>query len=333
MSATPFSRLGIRNLVQIGSLVLLCALGLKFALFVRQMEAGGPVTLSRPAGVEAFLPIGALMGWKRFLSSGDWDLVHPAAMAIFGFAVASAFLLRKGFCSWLCPVGTLSEWAGRLGIRLFGKNFRPPRSLDLLLQLPKYLLLGFFLRVILTMSDVAISMFLKTPYYVMADVKMLHFFTKMSATTMGGLLLLALASLFLRNFWCRYLCPYGALLGLFSALSPTRIRRNEDSCIQCGKCNRACPNQIPVMDKTEVISPECTACMDCVCACPVEETLTLKAPFGIRFSPKGFALVFLGALLLTVVGFKSIGLWESRVHPDMFREYLPRIDAPFMRHP
>ncbi len=62
-----------------------------------------------PAGVEGFPPIGALMGWTRFLATSTWDGVHPAGMVILGFAGLISLLGRKSFCGWFCPVGTLSE--------------------------------------------------------------------------------------------------------------------------------------------------------------------------------------------------------------------------------
>jgi len=53
-------------------------------------------------------------------------------------------------------------------------------------------------------------------------------------------------SLVVRGFWCRYLCPYGGLLGILGMFSPTRIVRNPKSCIDCSACTHACPAFIKV---------------------------------------------------------------------------------------
>jgi NAD-dependent dihydropyrimidine dehydrogenase PreA subunit len=95
----------------------------------------------------------------------------------------------------------------------------------------------------------------------------------------GTLFLIAalIGSLWLPNNFCRYFCPMGAFLGILSKLSPTRIGRNESTCINCKKCDRVCPAQIDISTQPAVRSPECLACGDCVAQCPVAETLEFKA--------------------------------------------------------
>ena len=66
-----------------------------------------------------------------------------------------------------------------------------------------------------------------------ADIKMLHFFTHISTLALGVLIILLVLSILIRNFWCRYLCPYGALLAALSIFSVIKIRRNDDTCTQC----------------------------------------------------------------------------------------------------
>jgi hypothetical protein len=90
---------------------------------------------------------------------------------------------------------------------------------------------------------------------------------------------LAMASLFIQNFWCRYLCPYGALLGLTSWLSPLRIRRDAHACIDCSKCAKPCPSALPVDKLVTIKSAECTGCLECFKAhCTCRFPLRLWSP-------------------------------------------------------
>ena len=127
---------------------------------------------------------------------------------------------------------------------------------------------------------------MNSPYGVIADVKMLNFFRHIGQTGAIVLGVLAVASLLIQNFWCRYLCPYGALLGIASFFSPARIRRNPETCIDCAKCVKACPSALPVDTLVTIKSAECTGCLECVAVCPAKDTLGLSLPQIPVLSPR-----------------------------------------------
>ncbi|MDE3137833.1 MAG: 4Fe-4S binding protein, partial [Acidobacteriota bacterium] len=166
----------VRHAFQIAFLLLNVWIGAEFYLWVRGFELASPVSFSRPAGVDGWLPISGLMNLKVWIATGHIPSVHPAAMFLLVAFLAMAFLLRKAFCSWLCPVGTISEWLWRAGRKLLGRNFAPPRWLDVPLRGLKYLLLGFFLSAVVMMPAASIRNFMHTPFGLVADVKMLNFF-------------------------------------------------------------------------------------------------------------------------------------------------------------
>ncbi len=269
----------IRFVVQWMFVALNAWLGVQFYLWVLYFERGGAgLNVPRPAGVEGWLPIAGLMNSKYLLLTGHVPAIHPAAMFLFMAFLLMSLLLKKAFCAWLCPIGTLSENLWKLGRRVFGRNLRLPRWADIPLRGLKYLLLGFFLFVIGTMSAEALQAFMDTPYGLIADVKMLNFFRDMGHTAIIVMVLLVLGSMLVQNFWCRYLCPYGALMGLVSLLSPVKIRRDTEACIDCGKCARACPAGLPVDKLVQIRSAECTACMVCIAACSAQDALHFSLP-------------------------------------------------------
>lgn len=316
-----------RQVVQWAFLAWCIFLGIQFGLFVRHFETfGQSPAYIRPPGVEGFLPIGALVSLKAWLTSGTIDPVHPAALVLFVTFVAMALLAKKSFCSWLCPVGTLEEGLWKTGRRIFGRNFRMWRWLDVTLRFAKYVLLLFFAKLILVdMPAMALHGFLKSPYWAIADVKMLHFFTGMSLTALIVIAALALLSMLYKNFWCRYLCPYGALLGLFSLFSPLKIRREADACSSCGGCSRTCPAGIDVMRKSAVRSVECTACLTCVANCPTRDALGVGTRLPHKHLPPwGFALT----VLLLFGGGVAFGMltghWETSLTYQDYQVLIPQ---------
>lgn len=321
----------LRQWGQVAFLALNLWIGAEFYTWVRYWERGGQgLYVSRPPGVEGWLPIASLMNLKYWLVTGDVPDHHAAGMFLLVAFLLVAWLARKAFCSWLCPIGTISEWLWKLGRHLFGRTTRLPRWVDLALRPAKYLLLGFFLWVILPMPTAAIRAFLDSPYGWIADVKMLNFFRFLSPTAAIVLTILIVLSLLVQNFWCRYLCPYGALLGLLAAISPMRIRRNPVSCIDCGKCSRACPSWIPVDRLLTVRTPECTGCYECVAGCPVRDALGMEVRRRVVPGWVVGALAW-GIFLVLVVVARAGGYWYTELPPEVYRELIPR--AHLFRHP
>ncbi|MGC2636015.1 MAG: 4Fe-4S binding protein [Acidobacteriaceae bacterium] len=338
--AAPDRSQRIRRITQAVFVVLNAWIGLEFYLWVRWYEVGGRGTLvNRPPGVEGWLPIAGLMNLKYFLVTGHVPAIHPAAMFLLIAFLLISVTMKKAFCSWLCPVGTLSEYLWKAGRKVFGRNVRVPRWLDLPLRSLKYVLLGLFAFVIAAMSAEGLADFMGSPYGMVADVKMLNFFRTIGTAGIIVLVALGALSVAIQNFWCRYLCPYGALMGLVSLLSPLKIRRDAEACIDCGKCAKACPSQVPVDQLVQIRTVECTACMACVASCPVENALQLALPprkgpdrwRGRIASPRTVA-VAMGCIFVGVVlGARMSGHWRTNLPQAIYARLVPHANE--LTHP
>jgi polyferredoxin len=314
---------------------LLCIwIGVEFYQFANYLQSGGAAAFhNRPPGAEGFLPISSLMSFYLFLTTGEIHPAHPAGLFIFFAIILMSLLFGKSFCSWLCPVGYISEMIGDFGEKVIYKLFRKklvlPKFIDYPLRSLKYLLLGFFVySIFFLMTLTSIKFFLDSPYNIVADLKMYFFFadiSRFSLIVIGSLILL---SVFIKNFWCRFLCPYGALLGLLSFLSPNKIKRNPVSCIDCGLCNKACPSNIKVDKVKTVLSDECTSCMSCVDACPVADTLYLKSMVTKKkVSKKSIAVaVVVIFMLLTGLGMLT-GNWDNNISKEQYLIYYENMNS------
>lgn len=317
----------LRFVVQSAFTLLCIWIGIEFYFFIQFLESGGITGSSyRPAGVEGFLPISAMMSVYYFLITGELHHAHPAGFFILLAIIGVSFVIGKSFCSWFCPIGFLSELIGDFGEKGIWKRFlkkrvKLPKLLDYPLRSLKYLLLGFFVYAIFfTMTAASLQFFLDGAYNKMADVKMYYFFADISRFALTVIAVLFILSIFIRNFWCRYLCPYGALLGLVSLISPTKIKREVKSCIDCGLCAKACPSFIKVDKVKNVLSDECSMCLSCVDACPVADTLDVKTKiFDKKINKKTVALAVL-TIYIAIVGIGIIsGNWQNNISKE---EYL-----------
>jgi polyferredoxin len=200
----------VRRGVQAAFLALNVWIGVQFYLWVRYFESGGTaVYVPRPPGVEGWLPIASLMNLKYFLVTGLVPEVHPAGMFLLIAFLGITFVARKAFCSWLCPIGTISEWLWQGGQEMFHKTWALPRWADVPLRSLKYILLGLFVWVVVSMSADDLRAFLGSPYGLVADVKMLDFFRAAGRTIWVLALVICRWS---QSRRCRSR-PYGALMG------------------------------------------------------------------------------------------------------------------------
>lgn len=323
-----------RRLVQAGFLLTILWIGVEFVRWVHGLEAGRVVG-ERPPGVEAFLPIAALLSLRHLFLTGEIHPVHPAGLAILVLVLGVGLLAKKAFCSWVCPVGTLSETLAALSQRLFRRKLRLPRLLDLPLRSLKYLLLAFFVHaVFFAMGPAAVADFLDSPYNRVADVKMLYFFERLSPFALKVILGLALLSVVVPYFWCRYLCPYGALLGAFSLLSPLKVTRHAASCIDCSLCTKACPSHLPVERLARVSSDECFGCLSCVAACPVTRALRVEtpAPWRRAVRPAAFAALVVGLFVGGTLLARAAGHWKNAVTNEEYARRVRSLDSPAYDH-
>ena len=317
----------LRITIQCGFLLFMLYLGVGLFRFVLHFRSGGATSpVPRPDGVEGFLPISALLSLKDWITTGIINDIHPAGLVIFLTVIGVSWLLKRSFCSWICPVGTLSELLWKTGFRLFRRNIRPPRPVDIPLRGVKYLLLLFFLwSILIAMSPDQVAAFISSDYNKLADVRLLDFFLHLSGVPLIVIVLLLIAALPVRNPFCRYLCPYGALVGLISVLSPVKVTRERQTCVSCGVCTQVCPSYIPVMHKERVFSEECIGCWRCISHCRAEGALEMKLTGkkvivnGLLFAALVVGLFWGGSLLG-----RATGHWHTGISLEEYRRLISR---------
>jgi len=323
-----------RSVIQITFTLLVIWIGIEFYLFTRWGFSGGTsVYVERPPGVEGFLPISALISLKYWFQTGIINEIHPSGLFIFIAIVFLGLVFKKAFCSWLCPVGTISETLWMFGKKIFGKNIQPPIWFDIPLRSIKYLLLGFFAWSIWQMDIPTLRGFIYSPYNKVADIKMYLFFINITTFSLWTIIILMLLSVFIKNFWCRYLCPYGALFGALSWFSPMKITRNKTTCIDCELCTKACPANIKVHRASKIWSDECTNCLACLEACPVKDTLDIRTPVTKTHIPNWiFGTLVIGVFIAVTCLAMLTGHWQNAISKEEYLIRFHNIESPIYQH-
>jgi len=211
--------------------VLTAGLALASYLAVVRRWRGGLVLLGAGAGLwlgivrqGCVCPIGAIQNVALALSDPSYAI--PLGVVLF-FTIPLVFALFFGrtFCAAVCPFGAIQEF-------VLLKPIRVPDWLDHALGLMRYIYLG--LAVLLAAGGTAFLICRYDPF-----IAIFRQSGALSLLIFGGCLLVI--GVFIGRPYCRYLCPYGALLGLASGVSKWHLRIPETECIQCRLCEDACP--------------------------------------------------------------------------------------------
>ena len=220
-----------------------------------------------------------------------------------------------------------------LGQKIFKRNWALPRWLDYPLRSLKYLLLFFFGWSIAHMDVGALAGFIYSPYNKVADIKMYLFFAEISGAALLTISILMVLSIFVKNFWCRFLCPYGALLGIVGWFSPLKVTRTASSCIDCELCTKACPANIKVHKATRVWSDECSSCLACVQVCPVKDTLEVRMRKKGPAVPAWVLGTLVAALFVAVTGTAMLaGHWQNTISQQEYQRRFKELHSPLYQH-
>ena len=144
-----------------------------------------------------------------------------------------------------------------------------------------------------------------------------------------GLLFLGalLLNLWKERFWCRYLCPAGALLGLASRWNVLKLRIDEEACIKCGLCTQHCQTQADPYPNPKWRSSECVECLTCAAICP---TAAIGFPASPRLEPiKTIDVRKRRVVLASLAGLAAAPLF--RIAPAAKRAHLKLIRPPGAR--
>lgn len=233
---------------------------------------------AKAPSVHALCPFGALESLYAVLFSGAFiQKIFAGTLVLFVITVVIALLFRRSFCGLLCPFGALQEFFGKIGNLLFKKRPTVPDIIDKPLRYLKYLILA--LTVYMAWYTGGLWMSPYDPYVAYGHITNVASTISEDPAAIFGFVLLGvslLGSIIYDRFFCKYLCPMGAFYGILGKVSPTKVVRNVDTCVNCNACTKSCPVNIDVAKQVKVTSAECINCNECVAACPVKGALEVK---------------------------------------------------------
>lgn len=293
------------------SLLALFAILITISAYLHNTQGGG-----KAPSIHALCPFGGLESLYQVFSTGSFvSKILAGTMILFVITLVVAILFRRSFCGLICPFGAIQEFFGKVGQKIFKRKFIIPSIIDKPLRYLKYIIL--VVTVIFAWKTAGLWIAPYDPWSAYAHLA--EGLGRVWDESAVGLILLGITlvgSLLYERFFCKYLCPMGALYAIISKISPFKIYRDENVCVNCGKCSKVCPMNIDVQNAKEVRNAECINCQTCVLNCPKSGALYSK--LGKKFT-KPLTVIGLVMVLFfgSILSFQAAGVYK--VLPDKLR--------------
>lgn len=277
---------------------LLFLIGILFLGYLHQVKGGGP---SGTPSVDALCAFGGAETLYSLITNGTLiNRVEISSVVFFIITLIVTVVFGRLFCSFICPLGTVQDISSRIKI----KKIRVPEKIHSKLSMLKYVVLIVILFLTYRTGSLIIRDY--DPYAALMHLTSAEVFTEF---TIGIIILAAIIilSIFIDRFFCRYICPLGAIYAILNKIRPFKVNR-APKCVKCNMCNKNCPMGIDVMSKDKVKDEDCISCLNCM-DCPVD-AIEVKSK-NTRLTASKFVGFSLILALLTFSGFYATGNFRT----------------------
>lgn len=174
-------------------------------------------------------------------------------LIMFFLPIGFSILFGRVFCGYACPIGAWQQLLAGIGNKF--TKFRMPKKLDKVLKYFKYLF---------AILIVGVAVSTRYPFFQKIDPFSYLFAFNFTVYGIISIAIVSGVSLLISRPFCRYICPYGAILALFSKFSIYKIKA-KNGCKSCTLCDRVC--ETDAITKGIVDQSECIRCKKCIDSC------------------------------------------------------------------
>lgn len=233
-------------------------------------------------------------------------------------------LTGRFFCGFLCSFGAMGDFLWFLSKKTGNKGLKVNEKADAWLKNLKYVILVFIIFGIWTFHIGGLDN-MTGPWAVFGMYSKIGSWPSVRYLfTIGGflLLLIIIGSFLVERFFCRYLCPLGAVFAIMSRFRLFRIKKDRSKCGSCRLCTSKCSMGIPLYQYDTVTSGECIDCFECTAGCPRQNARANGAPVAVSAVSAAamFGLVYAGNTQAQMVSSQTPAAVEVRTETGSYAD-------------
>lgn len=198
---------------------------------------------------------------------GDYNFIKLVPQLVEAMAIIPLTILSgRFFCGWFCAFGSFNDFLYITSKKVFKIKYKINPKMDSKLKYLKYGILLFIIILIWTKENKSFDIF--SPWNAFAQIGGLPQALLQYLPGFFILAFVAAGAMFVERFFCRYLCPLGAVFSLISRVRFFKIDKPAGACNKCRICTNSCSMGIALYKEEKVGSGECINCLKCIQACP-----------------------------------------------------------------
>ncbi|MFW2501021.1 4Fe-4S binding protein [Clostridium diolis] len=174
-------------------------------------------------------------------------------------------VLGRWFCGWICAFGAYNDLIYFISKKIFTIKFRVDEKVDSILKYFKYLVLLFIIAISWTMGSSILES--TSPWDVFGQITDVSTIFSNLLVGLIFLILITIGSAFIERFFCRYLCPLGAIFSIISKIGIVKINKPKADCGKCRACTMNCSMGLPLYKVNCVKGGDCINCLKCTEVC------------------------------------------------------------------
>jgi len=203
----------------------------------------------------------------QMIIGGDFNFLQAfPSLVEFVAVMLLTIVMGRWFCGWLCAFGAYNDLIYFISRKVFKVKFKVNEKVDSILKYVKYVVLVFIIIVSWTMGSSILAS--TSPWDAFGQITAPS--TIFSSLLIGLILLvlITIGAFFIERFFCRYLCPLGAVFSIISRFSITKINKPKADCGKCRACTNKCSMGLNLYKVNGVRGGDCINCLKCTEVCP-----------------------------------------------------------------